>query len=71
MSGIITRHDNKWLVVSTKNRHSLLIEKVINSKGENIINNLKAGDRFHTPYKFLDSAKNTRVGYKSNGLSKL
>ena len=71
MSGIITRHDNKWLVVSTKNRHSLLIEKVINSKGENIINNLKVGDRFHTPYKLLDSAKNTRVGYKSNGLSKL
>jgi methionyl-tRNA formyltransferase len=71
MSGIITRHDNRWLVVSTKNRHSLLIEKVINSKGENIINNLKVGDRFHTPYKLLDSAKNIRVGYKSNGLSKL
>jgi methionyl-tRNA formyltransferase len=71
MSGIITRHDKKWLVVSTKNRHSLLIEKVINSKGENIINNLKVGDRFHTPYKFLDDAKNTRIGYKSNGLFKL
>lgn len=71
MSGIITRHDKKWLVVSTKNRHSLLIEKIINSKGENIINNLKVGDRFHTPCKFLDSAKNIRIGYNSNGLSKL
>lgn len=69
MSGIITRHDKKWLVVSTKNRHSLLIEKVYNNKGENIINNLKVGDRFHTPFKFLDSAKNTRIWYKSNGLS--
>jgi len=69
MSGIITRHDKKWLVVSTKNRHSLLIEKVINNKGENIINNLKAGDRFHTPFRFLDSAKNNRIWYKSNGLS--
>ena len=69
MSGIITRHDKRWLVVSTKNKHSLLIEKVYNNNGENIINNLKVGDRFHTPFKFLDSAKSTRIWYKSNGLS--
>ena len=71
MSGIITRHDKKWLVVSTKNRHSLLIEKVINADGKNVIDNLKVGDRFHTPCKFLDNAKNTRIGYKSSGLLKL
>jgi methionyl-tRNA formyltransferase len=71
MSGIITRHDKEWLVVSTKNRHSLLIEKVINAEGKNIINNLKVGDRFHTPHKFLDNAKKIRIGYKSNGLVKL
>jgi methionyl-tRNA formyltransferase len=69
MSGIITRHDKKWLVVSTANRHSLLIEKVINSKGENIINNIKVGDRLYTPHKFLYAAKDTRIRYKSAGLS--
>jgi methionyl-tRNA formyltransferase len=70
MSGIITRHDKKWLVVSTANRHSLLIEKVINSNGENIINNLKIGDRFYTPYKFLIAAKDKRIRYKSTLSSK-
>ena len=40
--------DKNWIVVSTKSKHMLLIEEVLDSKGKNIINNLKVGDRFYT-----------------------
>ena len=54
MTGIISRHDVNWLVVSTRDQYSLVIEIINNKKGENIINKLKAGDRFNSPEKYLD-----------------
>ena len=32
MSGIVSRHDGDWIVVSTKSKHMLLIEKVLDKK---------------------------------------
>ena len=68
MSGIVSRHDKDWLVVCTNSKHSLLIEKVIDKKGENIIKKIKVGDRFYSPSAELEKAKKTRITYTSSGM---
>ena len=67
MSGIVSRHDKDWIVVSTSDKYMLLIESIINQKGENIISKIKPGDRFHTPVEILSAAKSLRVSYTSKG----
>ena len=52
MTGIVSRHDKNWILVSTSGKHMLIVEKVINSKGKNIINQIK-GDRFITHPKYI------------------
>ena len=61
MSGIVSRHDKDWIVVSTKSKHTLLIEDVLDKKGNNVIKNIKVGDRFYTPYQELEKSKTTRT----------
>ena len=70
MAGIISRHDKKWITVCTRSKHMLVIETINNSKGENIINLLKVGDRFFTPINKLEKAKSKRIRYNSYGLKK-
>lgn len=70
MSGIVTRHDKDWIVVSTKEKYSLLIEDVIDEQGNNIINNISPGDRFHTPTKYLDDSLGNKTIYTSKGKKK-
>jgi methionyl-tRNA formyltransferase len=68
MSGIVSRHDKNWIVVSTRSKHMLLIEEVLDKKGNNIIKNIKEGDRFFTPYKELEKSKKTRRVITSRGI---
>ena len=68
MSGIVSRHDKNWIVVSTKSKHMLLIEEVLDKRGNNVIKDIKAGDRFYTPYKELEKSKKTRTIVKAKGL---
>tara|TARA_B110000211_G_scaffold228514_1_gene284865 strand:+ start:22468 stop:23493 length:1026 start_codon:yes stop_codon:yes gene_type:complete len=70
MTGIVIRHDNDWIVVSTSSKYSLIIEKVLNAKGENIISKIKQGDRFYTPINILENAKNYRAFFDAKGLKK-
>ena len=67
MTGIVVRHDDKWLVVSTKSKHMLLIEEILNSSGDSLLNRIKVGDRFYTPAKELNQAKQNRVRFDSKG----
>ena len=67
MSGIVSRHDGDWIVVSTKSKHMLLIEMVLNTDGENILNKIKVGDRFFTPLEELNFSKKNRTTYTSKG----
>ena len=64
MSGLIFRHEKKWIVVSSPDQNSIIIEKVLDKDGNNIIHDLKEGDRFYTTpeQKFLSRSK--RVRYK-------
>tara|TARA_Y100000590_G_C15717859_1_gene1012494 strand:+ start:253 stop:1248 length:996 start_codon:yes stop_codon:yes gene_type:complete len=66
-AGLILRHDQKWIIVSTKDKNCLIIEKVINSSGKNIIEYLKPGDRFFTPLKNIENLKEKRILYGPNG----
>ena len=68
MSGIVSRHDKNWIVVSTKSKHMLLIEEVLDNDGNNIIKNIKAGDRFYTPYQEIEKSKSTKTIFNSKGL---
>jgi len=68
MSGIVSRHDTDWIVVSTKSKHMLLVEEILNQKGENIIEKIKVGDRFFTPLTELNNSKKNRVVYNAKGL---
>ena len=70
MTGIITRHDKDWIIVSTKDKNSLIVEIVNNNKKKNIISSLKEGDRFYSPIKYLENSKNQRIRYDSKGYIK-
>ena len=50
LSGLVSRHDGKWITVCTSDQNSILIKKGLNSKGKNIINLIKEGSRFYTPH---------------------
>ena len=56
MSGLVLRHDGGWIVVSLGNDYCLLVETVISEEDTNIIQEVKIGDRFHTPKTFLENA---------------
>jgi methionyl-tRNA formyltransferase len=70
MTGLISRNDKKWIVVSTTDSAMILIENVLNSNNKNIISSLKAGDRFTTSKSKLFQAKEKRVTYNAKGLIK-
>ena len=64
-SGLITRKSKNWIVVATTDSNHLIIEKVLNFKNHNILENLNEGDRFYTPVNQLVAARSDRVFYKS------
>ena len=68
MSGLISRHDGDWIVVSLKGKYSLIVEKVLDANGNNIINELKAGDRFFTTPEVINSARAKKIIYTSKGI---
>lgn len=67
MSGIVTRHDGGWIVVSTGDAYSLIIEEVLNESGGNILDKIRSGDRFVTNPEHLHEAlaKHVRYGPKA------
>ena len=70
MSGLISRHDGDWLVVSTVDENMLLVECVLDAKNKNIIKELKVGDRFITSLEKIYLSKKIRPRYNSKGLVK-
>ncbi len=70
MSGLVSRHDGKWIVVCTNSKHMLLVEEILNNKGKNVIQDIKVGDRFYTPLKELVKLRKSRTRINSRGLKK-
>jgi methionyl-tRNA formyltransferase len=71
MTGLVTRHDKSWIVVSTKGKYMLLVEKVLNRKNENIISKIKVGDRFYTSQKDFFKSFSKRFFYNSKGIKQV
>ena len=70
MAGIVIRHDNNWIVVSTSGKNCLIIEEVLDKNKKNILSKVKEGDRFFTPSNLLEKNFNKRIFYNSKGLKK-
>ncbi len=70
LSGLVSRHDNKWLAVCTSDENSILISKVLDQKGKNIINEIREGDRFYTPLNKLAKSLSYKAKYGPKGLIK-
>ena len=66
--GIVTRHDKNWIVVNTSDYFSIIIEKILDKNKKNILKDIKQGDRFHTPKKFLDIALSSRIKFTPTGM---
>ena len=46
MTGLIINKEKKWIEVCTPDNNILIIKKILNNKGENIIDKLKKGTGF-------------------------
>ena len=64
-TGLILRNNKQWLVVSTR-LGCILIQSAVNSKGENVISNMRPGDRLVTPQDRLEESFQ-RIIYNSEG----
>jgi len=65
-SGIIYRKSADWICVCIKGA-ALIIEKVLDTEGNSVLEKLNIGDRFFTPSLQLEMSKQ-RVVYKPTGL---
>jgi|TARA_B100001964_G_scaffold75087_1_gene85361 methionyl-tRNA formyltransferase len=67
MSGLVSRHDGDWIVVSTIDENMLLVESITDLKGKNLFHEIKPGDRFYTPTSKLDLAIAKKISYTTKG----
>ena len=64
-SGIVYRKNENWLCVCV-DKGSLIIESIVNHRGENLLPKIKPGDRLYTPQHKLDE-RTKRVIYTPSG----
>ena len=63
--------EKNWIVVSTKEeQHKVIIEEVLNEKRENIVGEIKVGERLNTPINNLEKAKSIRAKFNAKGLKR-
>jgi methionyl-tRNA formyltransferase len=65
-SGLVYRISNKSVYIAVKDG-TIIIQKVILGK-KNIINQIRVGQRFYTPIKYLEEAMTFEAKYDSRGL---
>jgi len=65
--GIIYRKMEDKILVSV-NEGTLIINKVLNEDGKGVRDELRLGERFYTPLKYLEQAKLFKAVYTSTGL---
>ena len=70
MSGIISNKDKDWITINLYDGKCLIVERILNEKNENILKNIKIGDRFFTDSKKLAFAKSIRSKFNTLGLKK-
>lgn len=69
ISGLIYRiYENKVFIASCDG--AVIVKKVLDERGKDITRFLKVGQRFYTPYKYLEGAMLFKANYDSKGLVK-
>ena len=68
--GIVLRKNKNWIIVSLDHEYSLIIENILNSKGKNIIADIRAGDRLFTTPSDISKSFSKRFYFNSAGLIK-
>ena len=69
MSGLVYRIFNESVFIATKDG-ALIVRSVMDEKGNNIVKELKVGQRFYTPHKYLEEAMLFNAEYDTEGLMK-
>ena len=69
MAGLIYRIHKGCAFVATKDG-ALIVKKVVDEDGVDLIHGLKSGQRFHTPLRYLDDAMLYNAEYNTEGLVK-
>lgn len=57
-SGLVYRNNGRWLMVCCGDGE-LIVHKVLDQRNKNIVGEIRAGERFVTPWKRLESAKDS------------
>ena len=65
-AGIVFRKSHSWVSVCA-NGGTLIVQKIIDEQGDNLIEKVRVGDRLNTPLSALDS-RTKRVVYTPSGL---
>lgn len=65
--GIVFRIVNGLFFVASK-QGCLVVKEVLDDSGNDVSNEVRIGDRFYTPYSYLERAKTGRIVYTSKGL---
>ena len=66
-SGLVYRKHNGCCYVATSNG-TLVVKSVIDEYGKSIIDHIELGQRFYTPYKYLDESMIYNAEYNSDGI---
>lgn len=69
MAGLIYRIYDGSIYIAARDR-ALIVNNVLDERGNNIIEDLKVGQRFYTPLKYLENAMLFNAEYDTEGLVK-
>lgn len=67
MSGLVYRITGQSVFISTKSG-AIVVQSVLDAKGNDMVSTLKIGQRFYTPGNYLEDAMCYRAEYNSEGL---
>jgi methionyl-tRNA formyltransferase len=66
--GLVIRNNQKWLTVALDGQYCLLVSEARDEAGNDLLPQIKEGDRLFTPQAVLDQARMTRVQFTATGL---
>lgn len=67
-TGLVIRNNLKWLAVALGGEHCLLVSDIRDESGNDLMPQIREGDRLVTPKSTLDEAMQTRVQFTASGL---
>jgi methionyl-tRNA formyltransferase len=64
--GMVYRNNGRWLSIAA-NGGTLIVERILDASGQNLLKKIKVGDRLHTEISYLEQ-RNTRIFYSPSGM---